>query len=130
MNQATKKLLLLRPVTFRYKQAQNDGSHPLQYGLIAEEVADVYPDLVQYDSKTGEPNTALYHVLPAMLLNEFQKTAQTGGGATGRDPITAGRTGSVGGANPAVADRDDGAQSRENRTAKSLPFSAPISRVQ
>lgn len=73
MDQATKNLLRLRPVTFRYKQAQNDGSHPVQYGLIAEEVADVYPELVQYDPKTGEPNTVLYHVLPAMLLNEFQK---------------------------------------------------------
>lgn len=61
----------LRPVTFRYKQAQDDGSHPLQYGLIAEEVADVYPGLVQFDK--GEPQTVLYHVLPAMLVNEFQK---------------------------------------------------------
>ena len=72
MDQASNGLLRLRPVTFRYKQAQNDGSHPLQYGLIAEEVATVYPDLVQFD-KTGEPQTVLYHLLPAMLLNEMQK---------------------------------------------------------
>ena len=72
MDQASNGLLRLRPVTFRYKQAQSDGSHPLQYGLIAEEVATVYPDLVQFD-KTGEPQTVLYHLLPAMLLNEMQK---------------------------------------------------------
>jgi hypothetical protein len=59
-------------VTFRYKRAQADGSHPLQYGLIAEEVAKVYPQLVQY-STTGELNTVLYHELPALLLNEVQK---------------------------------------------------------
>jgi len=39
--------------------------------LVAEEVADVYPGLVQFDK--GEPQTVLYHVLPAMLLNEVQK---------------------------------------------------------
>ena len=73
MDDPTDKLLQLRPVSFRYKQAQNDGSHPLQYGLIAEEVADVYPELVQFDPKSGQPNTVLYHVLPGMLLNAFQK---------------------------------------------------------
>jgi hypothetical protein len=72
MDAASAKLLQLRPVTFRYKHAQSDGSHPLQYGLIAEEVADVYPELVQ-NSREGEPNAVLYHVLPAMLLNQIQR---------------------------------------------------------
>ncbi len=72
MDDASDKLLQLRPVTFRYKQAQSDGSHPLQYGLIAEEVADKYPELVQ-NTPEGQPNAVLYHLLPAMLLNEFQK---------------------------------------------------------
>ena len=36
----------LRPVTFRYKQPFADGSTPIEYGLIAEEVAQIYPDLV------------------------------------------------------------------------------------
>jgi hypothetical protein len=72
MGEASSELLQLRPVTFRYKRAQADGSHPLQYGLIAEEVAKVYPQLVQY-STTGELNTVLYHELPALLLNEVQK---------------------------------------------------------
>ena len=72
MDETTIGMLQLRPVVFRYKQAQNDGSHPLQYGLIAEEVAEVYPELVQ-NSPEGEPNAVLYQSLPPMLLNEFQK---------------------------------------------------------
>ena len=39
----------LRPVTFRYKDATADGAHPIQYGLIAEEVAEVNRDLVVYE---------------------------------------------------------------------------------
>ena len=65
----------LRPVTFHYKQALEDGSHPLQYGLVAEEVAEVNPGLVQCD-KEGQPQTVLYHALPALLLNEAQKQHQ------------------------------------------------------
>jgi hypothetical protein len=76
MNDASRNLMRLRPVTFRYKQAQNDGSHPLQYGLIAEEVAQVYPELVQFDPKTNQPKAVLYHLLPGMLLNEVQKQHQ------------------------------------------------------
>jgi hypothetical protein len=75
MREASSDLMKLRPVTFRYKQAQEDGSHPLQYGLVAEEVAEVSPGLVQFD-KDGNPQTVLYHVLPAMLLNEVQKEHQ------------------------------------------------------
>jgi septal ring factor EnvC (AmiA/AmiB activator) len=43
----------------------------LQYGLIAEEVADVYPDLVVY--KNGQPDAVQYQMLPSMLLNEVQR---------------------------------------------------------
>jgi hypothetical protein len=75
MGAASTDLMKLRPVTFRYKQAQEDGSHPLQYGLVAEEVAEVNPALVQFD-KDGNPQTVLYHILPAMLLNEVQKEHQ------------------------------------------------------
>src|SRR5207249_2220069 len=53
MGAATSGLLRLRPVTFRYKEAFADGTRAAQYGLIAEEVAEVYPDLVAY-SGTGE----------------------------------------------------------------------------
>ena len=66
------KLLQLRPVTFRYKTADEKGAHPMQYGLIAEEVAKVFPDLVQYD-KQGKPFTVRYHLLTPMLLNELNK---------------------------------------------------------
>ena len=72
MADASSGLLQLRPVTFRYKQAYEDGSKPLDYGLIAEEVAKVYPDLVVKDSD-GNVQTVQYQKLTPMLLNEVQK---------------------------------------------------------
>ncbi|MBC7883812.1 MAG: tail fiber domain-containing protein [Anaerolineae bacterium] len=66
------RLLKLRPVSFRYKQATEQGEHPLQYGLIAEEVAKVFPELVQYD-KEGKPITVYYHLLTPLLLGEVQR---------------------------------------------------------
>jgi len=73
MGSASDRLMQLRPVTFRYKDNAEKGPHAVQYGLIAEEVAKVYPDLVQYD-KAGKPFTVYYHLLTPMLLNELQKT--------------------------------------------------------
>jgi hypothetical protein len=72
MGEASRDLMKLRPVTFHYKAAVDKGSHLLQYGLIAEEVAKVYPDLVQYDDQ-GKPFTVRYHLINVMLLNELQK---------------------------------------------------------
>jgi hypothetical protein len=72
MGAASAGLMQLRPVTFYYKPKYAQGEHTLQYGLIAEEVAKVYPDLVQYD-KNGRPQTVYYHLINAMLLNEVQK---------------------------------------------------------
>ena len=72
MGTASSKLFQLRPVTFNYKPQFDDGSHLLQYGLIAEEVAKVYPDMVVYD-KDGQPYTVRYQLLAPMLLNELQK---------------------------------------------------------
>lgn len=75
MGDATERLLDLRPVTFRYKQHQTlprDGEMPPEYGLIAEEVAEVFPDLVVYDEE-GQPETVKYHQMASMLLNEMQK---------------------------------------------------------
>jgi len=69
MGEATEGLLKLRPVTFRYK-AQPEGR--TQFGLIAEEVEKVMPELVVCSS-SGEVETVLYHEMPAMLLNELQK---------------------------------------------------------
>jgi Chaperone of endosialidase len=71
MGEASHDLMKLRPVTFRYKAPYDDGSHTLQYGLIAEEVAKVYPELVQLDAK-GQPLTVRYHSINVMLLNELQ----------------------------------------------------------
>src|SRR5262249_32645516 len=68
----SEKLMQLRPVAFRYKEAAEDGTHPIQYGLIAEEVAKIYPDMVQYD-KEGKPFTIYYQQLTPMMLNELQK---------------------------------------------------------
>jgi len=68
----SERLLQLRPVTFRYKQADEAGEKPLQYGLIAEEVAKVYPELVAYDD-TGKPEAVAYHTLSSLLLNEYQQ---------------------------------------------------------
>src|SRR6266498_1706292 len=68
-------LMRLRPVTFKYKP-QIDPTGLAQYGLIAEEVADVYPDLVAYD-RDGRPETVRYHLVNALLLNEAQKQHRT-----------------------------------------------------
>jgi hypothetical protein len=65
-------LLRLRPVTFRYKQPFADGSQPIQYGLIAEDVAKVFPDLVAH-SADGQIETVKYQLLSPMLLNGVQR---------------------------------------------------------
>ena len=75
MESASERLLKLRPVTFRYKQENAAGEKPIQYGLIAEEVAEVFPELVVYN-KDGQPETVAYHLLSAILLNEMQKDHQ------------------------------------------------------
>jgi len=72
MGDSSDGLMQLRPVTFRYKQAFADGSKPLEFGLIAEEVAEVYPDMV-VRSANGQIETVKYQELAPMLLNEVQK---------------------------------------------------------
>jgi hypothetical protein len=72
MRDRSSSLFQLRPVTFFYKPQYDDGSHLLQYGLIAEEVAKIYPEMVVYD-KDGQPYTVKYQLLAPMLLNEVQK---------------------------------------------------------
>ncbi len=76
MSDSSNRLMQLEPVTFRYKQTASDGSHDLQYGLIAEQVAAVYPELAVY-GKDGQVETVQYQQLPAMLLNEIQKQHKT-----------------------------------------------------
>ena len=76
MAEASAALMALRPVVFHYKSDHDPAGPRLQYGLIAEEVADVYPGLVAGNSQ-GRPETVMYQYLPPMLLNEFQKQQRT-----------------------------------------------------
>jgi Chaperone of endosialidase len=69
MDKASEAVLALKPVAFHYK---NDTTNTPQFGLIAEEVAQVNPDLVVHD-KNGEISTVRYDAVNAMLLNEFLK---------------------------------------------------------
>ena len=71
MNDASETLFALQPVTFRYKKEIDPQGIP-QFGLIAEEVEKVNPDLVVRD-KEGKVNTVRYEQINAMLLNEFLK---------------------------------------------------------
>jgi hypothetical protein len=72
MDQASEAILALKPVTFHYK---SDTKGTPQFGLIAEEVAKVNPDLVVRD-QDGEIYTVRYEAVNAMLLNEFLKEHQ------------------------------------------------------
>jgi hypothetical protein len=71
MDKASEAILALKPVTFRYKHELDPKGIP-QFGLVAEEVAKVNPDLVAPDDK-GKPFTVRYEAVNAMLLNEFLK---------------------------------------------------------
>src|SRR5438552_4573795 len=71
MDKASEVILSLRPVTFRYKN-ELDPTGASQFGLVAEEVAKVSPDLVTMDDQ-GKPFTVRYDEVNAMLLNEFLK---------------------------------------------------------
>src|SRR6266542_4001820 len=71
MDNASEALFALKPVTFRYKKQIDPQGIP-QFGLVAEEVAQVNPDLVVRDEK-GEIYTVRYDAVNAMLLNEFLK---------------------------------------------------------
>ena len=71
MGDSANALMKLRPVRFKYK-SEIDSSGLQQYGLIAEEVARIFPALVVYDGE-GRPQTVRYHFVNAMLLNEVQK---------------------------------------------------------
>jgi hypothetical protein len=71
MDKASEAILSLRPVTFRYKHELDPDSIP-QFGLVAEQVEKVNPDLVAHDDQ-GKPYTVRYEAVNAMLLNEFLK---------------------------------------------------------
>src|SRR5207249_10971442 len=71
MDKASEAILALKPVTFRYKHELDPVGIP-QFGLVAEEVEKVNPDLVARDDN-GKPYTVRYEAVNAMLLNEFLK---------------------------------------------------------
>lgn len=72
MGSVSERLLKLQPVTFRYKEAYDDGSQPVEFGLIAEDVAEVFPELVVNDAD-GKPETVRYDLIATLMLNEFEK---------------------------------------------------------
>jgi hypothetical protein len=76
MADVTAMLGKLRPVTFRYKKPAHDGSRPLQYGLIAEEVAEVMPYLAAYNPD-GTIRSVHYDRLPPFLLAGYQAQQKT-----------------------------------------------------
>jgi hypothetical protein len=75
MKDASDVLLSLQPVTFRYKKELDSLGTP-QFGLVAEQVAKVDPNLVARDD-SGQPYTVRYEAVNAMLLNEFLKEHRT-----------------------------------------------------
>jgi hypothetical protein len=75
MDKASEAILALKPVTFRYKHELDPEGIP-QFGLVAEQVEKVNPDLVARDAQ-GEVYAVRYEALNAMLLNEFLKEHRT-----------------------------------------------------
>jgi uncharacterized coiled-coil protein SlyX len=75
MDKASEAILALKPVTFRYKKEIDPDRTP-KFGLVAEEVEKVNPDLVARDEE-GKPFTVRYEAVNAMLLNEFLKEHKT-----------------------------------------------------
>ncbi len=71
MDKASEAILALKPVTFRYKKEIDSKGIP-QFGLVAEEVEKINPDLIARDAD-GKPYTVRYDAVNAMLLNEFLK---------------------------------------------------------
>jgi hypothetical protein len=71
MDKVSETILALKPVSFRYKHELDPDGIP-QFGLVAEQVAKVNPDLVARDEE-GKPYTVRYEAVNAMLLNEFLK---------------------------------------------------------
>jgi hypothetical protein len=71
MDKSSEALLAMKPVVFRYNK-QIDPAGTLQFGLVAEDLAELNPDLVVRD-KEGKPYTVRYDQVNAMLLNEFLK---------------------------------------------------------
>jgi septal ring factor EnvC (AmiA/AmiB activator) len=76
MDTASEAILSLQPVTFHYKHELDPADIP-QFGLIAEQVEKVSPDLVAHDEQ-GKPYSVRYEAVNSMLLNEFLKEHRNG----------------------------------------------------
>jgi len=72
MGDSSDRLMKLRPVTFLYNKEIEDATDEMKFGLIAEEVAEIFPELAYLNAK-GEPESVRYNDMPAILLNELQK---------------------------------------------------------
>jgi hypothetical protein len=75
MGDASERLLGLTPVTFRYREGAVAGASRLYHGLLAEEVAGLYPELARLDAE-GTPVGVRYQDLPVLLLAELQRQAR------------------------------------------------------
>ena len=67
MDNASETIYSLRPVSFRYHKQYKNATQTIAFGLIAEEVAEVYPDLVGRNPE-GQPESVRYEQVNAMLL--------------------------------------------------------------
>ena len=105
-------LARLRPVSFRYKKPYADGSKPIQYGLIAEEVAEVFPYLAVFNDK-GQPETVKYHLLPTFLLAGYQEQQRIIAEQRADDRLAGEAHGGDGGS--ARRHRDDASLARHHR---------------
>jgi hypothetical protein len=95
MKGASDVLLSLQPVTFHYRKELDSSGTP-QFGLVAEQVAKIDPDLVARDD-SGQPYTVRYEAVNAMLLNEILKEHREGRGTGREDRVARRRGGEAGG---------------------------------
>ena len=102
MDKTSEVLFALKPVAFRYKK-EIDADRIPQFGLVAEEVEKVNPDLIVRD-KEGRPYSVRYDQVNAMLLNEFLKEHQKRAG-NGVAPDATGKTDRINGGSFAESQR-------------------------
>jgi hypothetical protein len=75
IGEASERLMELRPAKFRFIEELAGGEEGVQFGLIAEEVAEVFPELVSFDAE-GQAYAVKYRFLPPLLLSELQNQAK------------------------------------------------------
>jgi len=133
MDKASEAILALKPVTFRYKE-EVEPNGAIQFGLVAEGVAEVDPDLVILD-KGGKPESVRYETINAMLLNEFLKEHKKGRGTTNDDPATEVRGRKTRRRGKRTQEKRGGfslhnSKSRHSKLKKSVPMFRCVNRLQ